>query len=721
MESLSRLLSVAVSYAWGWPLIILCLGAGIYFTIRFGAIQISGFLHALRIVKGDYDNPEDKGEISHLQALSAALSATIGLGNIAGVAVAIKSGGPGAVFWMWVVATFGMATKYTTCLLSNRYRKVFEDGSVRGGPMYFIERGLGDSFKFLAVLFAIFCTFASFGGGNMFQSNQVGEVLNGYFHIPKVLTGAVLSVLVALVIIGGIKRIGKVAEKIVPFMCIVYILGGTYVILTHIDQLPALFSLIFSDAFTNAIHKAGAGSFGYVLGSALKHGVRRAVFSNEAGLGSAPIAHAAAKTDEPVREGLVAMLGPFIDTIVVCTMTALVIIITGTYKNSGDLVIYSLDRDKQKLTEVKTIHLREKVVKVLPTDWLDDSYLMLTDKDKYRCIDLYQKDRLYTFYCSERIQDFALAGLDNDSGLELAVSEGSLIKIFKFHKNRERWYLENKKSLFFSASIIKILTHPRFNGAFILLDDEKSMYLIRNNGIRRIELVTRFSDGALFARKDGLFSLILVESDDPKKAVIRHLKPDGTLINVYSTELIAPSGRFLVHPSLGLYAQKDSRLWSFDEKAGIFRALDINLKTASTGFSFDGKVYGILPLDGVRLTAFSFDQAISGFGKYFVALAVILFAYSTMISWSYYGETGAFYLFGRSAVLPYKIIYVIAIFTGSIWQLTPIVDFSDTMFAMMAVPNIIAAMLLSSQVKRLTSDYFRRLKDGTIKIYKDAG
>jgi len=324
---MADLLGKIDSLAWGPVTIVLLVGTGLLITVLVKAIQVRKFGYAWKLISGKYDNPEDEGEITHFQALSAALSATIGTGNIAGVGTAIALGGPGAVFWMWVTAFVGMATKYAECLLSLKYRVVHEDGTVSGGPMYYLEKGLGQ--KWLGMLFALFAAIASFGIGNMVQANSVAEPVQTYFGVPKIATGIIMGILVFAVIVGGIRRIGQVASRLVPVMAVFYVLGSLWVIVINFSQVPAAFGVIFHDAFTGS---AAAGGFaGAAVAQAIRFGVARGVFSNEAGLGSAPIAHGAAKTKEPVREGLVAMLGPFIDTIVICSMTALVIVLTGAF------------------------------------------------------------------------------------------------------------------------------------------------------------------------------------------------------------------------------------------------------------------------------------------------------------------------------------------------------------------------------------------------------
>ncbi|VAW37319.1 Sodium/glycine symporter GlyP [hydrothermal vent metagenome] len=313
-------------YAWGVPSIILLVGTGLYLTLRLGFIQIRGFRHSFQLITGKFDQESDPGEVTHFQALSTALSATIGTGNIAGVATAIAFGGPGAVFWMWVTAMVGMATKFTSCLLALKFRTIHENGEVSGGPMYTLKNGLNMP-KF-GGLFAVFALIASFGIGNMVQANSVVDGLG--FIMPqvaahKLMLGVVMAIMVGLVIIGGIKRIAKVASRIVPFMAIVYSLAAVFILILNFDRIPAAFATIFN----HALNPWAAG--GGAMGAALQYGVARGVFSNESGLGSAPMAHAAARTREPVREGLVAMIGPFIDTIVICSMTALVIIVSGVW------------------------------------------------------------------------------------------------------------------------------------------------------------------------------------------------------------------------------------------------------------------------------------------------------------------------------------------------------------------------------------------------------
>ncbi len=326
LDNLTQTLGIIAGYFWGIPSIVLLVGTGLYLTIKLRFIQFRGFKHATQLVSGKFDKKTDPGEVSHFQALSTALSATVGTGNIAGVATAIALGGPGAVFWMWITALVGMATKYASCSLAVKFRHIHTDGSVSGGPMYTLLNGL--KMPKLAAMFAVFTLIASFGIGNMVQANSVVDGLARALPNAtpdKTVVGFIMAILVGLVIIGGIKRIAKVASIIVPFMAVAYCSVALIILAANYEQIPAAFGTIIN----LAINPMAAG--GAAVGAAMQYGVARGVFSNEAGLGSAPIAHASARTNEPAREGMVAMLGPFIDTIIICSMTALVIVITGNW------------------------------------------------------------------------------------------------------------------------------------------------------------------------------------------------------------------------------------------------------------------------------------------------------------------------------------------------------------------------------------------------------
>ncbi|WP_027159665.1 alanine/glycine:cation symporter family protein [Methylobacter luteus] len=334
MNIIEDWLSQASGLIWGPAMLALLLGVGVYLTIGLKALPWRKTPHAFVLLwRGRKSGPEEEGDITAFAALMTALSATIGTGNIAGVATAIFLGGPGAVFWMWMTALFGMATKYAEAVLAVQYREVDELGKYVGGPMYYIKNGLGAKWRWLAAAFALFGTLASFGIGNMVQAHSVADAVESMFHIPDWISGAVMTVFTAFVILGGINRIADVAAKLVPFMAISYIVGASIIIIADIEKVPSALGLIIDSAFNGT---AAAGGFaGAVVWAAIRYGVARGAFSNEAGLGSAPIAQAAAKTTNPVQQGMISMLGTFIDTLVVCTMTALVIVMTGAW-SSGE-------------------------------------------------------------------------------------------------------------------------------------------------------------------------------------------------------------------------------------------------------------------------------------------------------------------------------------------------------------------------------------------------
>ncbi|MDA2933299.1 alanine:cation symporter family protein [Acidobacteria bacterium AH-259-D05] len=330
MQTLDNILSVVVHYAWGAPLLILLLGGGFILVLYSRFLPFFGIKHALEILQGKFDREEDPGDISHFQALSTSLSATVGMGNIGGVAIAITQGGPGAVFWMWMAALVGMATKFFTCTLAVMYRGQDSLGKIQGGPMYYMEIGLGKKFRFLAIFFSICGTIGCLA---MFQTNQVAEMLVESYGVERWLTGLVSTFLVAVVILGGVTRIAKVASRLVPTMCLLYLMASVFVVISHYQSIPQIFAQIFHDAFTGTA--AAGGIAGISVMTVIQTGIKRAAFSNEAGIGTAPMAHGAAKTTEPVREGLVAMVGPFVDTIVVCSLTAFVILSSGNWQVRG--------------------------------------------------------------------------------------------------------------------------------------------------------------------------------------------------------------------------------------------------------------------------------------------------------------------------------------------------------------------------------------------------
>ncbi|WP_374724466.1 alanine/glycine:cation symporter family protein [Calidifontibacillus erzurumensis] len=317
------IVNMVSGWVWGPPLLVLIVGTGIFLTLRLGFLQVTTLPYALKLAFSKNQDHKSEGDISHFQALMTALAATVGTGNIVGVATAVVLGGPGAVFWMWLSAFFGMATKYAEAILAVKYRIEDKNGEMAGGPMYYLERGLGQ--KWLGVLFAFFGAIAAFGIGNMVQTNSVSSVVQATFHVPTWITGVVLTVLTALVILGGIKSIGRVTAFFVPIMALFYLIAGLIIMIMNISEVPGAIGLILKSAFT------GDAVVGGSIGAAIRWGVARGVFSNEAGLGSAPIAAAAAKTDYPARQALVSMTQVFIDTIIICSITGITLVMGGIY------------------------------------------------------------------------------------------------------------------------------------------------------------------------------------------------------------------------------------------------------------------------------------------------------------------------------------------------------------------------------------------------------
>ncbi len=532
-------------------MVLMLLGTGVYLTLRLGFIQLRRLGHGFAVTTGRYDDPEEPGDVSHFQALTTALSATVGIGNIAGVALAIHLGGPGALFWMWVTAFLGMATKYTEVTLAQKYRvveKVDEDahaweGSVSGGPMYYIEKGLGKAWKPLAVFFAIMLASVGFLTGNAVQANTVADAIQTEWGVATWITGLVTSGIVAMVILGGIARIGRVTSILAPVMAVVYVTGAMIILVLNAPQVFPTLALIVKEAFQPTAGVAGTG-IGAILVT-MMWGVRRGLFSNEAGQGSAPIAHAAAKTDEPVSEGVVALLEPFIDTIVICTMTGLVLIMTGV----------NTDR--------------------FPTEIAfsggDISYVIPDEGRGWMGVDRPQEIQVVDGYQQVAEDEAHLAWH------EVAV---------------DRLYEDEGMSIPFTGSVFPV-----------------------------------------------------------------------------AAEAQAADGREL------------ATLW------------------------------GLAPENGAPLTMLGFRrglQPIGDWGHYIVLFCVMLFAISTAISWSYYGDRSANYLLGAKAVLPYKLAFVAAHFVGAVLPLAAVWGFGDVLLAIVILPNLFALILLAPQVRQMTDDYFRR-------------
>jgi AGCS family alanine or glycine:cation symporter len=586
MQAFWGLLDSINNIIWANWVLYTVLGVGVLFTLWSGFCQYRALTHGTAVIRGIYDDKNDPGAINHFQALSAALSATVGLGNIAGVGVAVALGGPGAVFWMWMVGLFGMAIKTTEVCLSMLYRDTTNPDEPHGGPMFvaargFKEMGLGAIGKAIGGVFVVTLLISTITGGNMFQAWSVGEITEHYFKIPSVACGIVLAVVVGLVIIGGIKRIGAVAGRIVPLMCGMYLLAALVVLSLNLGAIPGMLVHIVEEAFSPT--KAEGAFLGGTAGYALLWGMKRALFSSESGQGSSPIAHSAAKTDEPVREAIVAGLEPFIDTIVVCTMTALVIMCTGTH-NRGP----------------------EAFFPAAPS-------VVMADAD------------------GDGTQDTSGSGtpLWTVSDTTLPQREGEAVRRF-----------------------------GRFTGGedvFVIV----SAFENRNTGLNLHKIM-----GATQIDNSGDARIIAwrpFESETPPVLHADSTNPEGT-------------GLWVDYP-------------------------------------------------GPSLTGHAFDAEIPGLGKWLVTLAAWLFALSTMISWSYYGEQGIVFLFGEKLVLPYKFVYCIAIVvaaSGIIRTDAQLDSLTALGTGVMLWANIPIMLIFSRTAMGAYHKYVKRLKAGDFKAERHA-
>lgn len=535
---------------------ILLLGTGIIFTLYLGFPQIRYFSHATRILRGKYAKSDAPGDTSHFQALTTALSGTVGTGNIGGVALAIYLGGPAALFWMWATAFFGMTTKFVEVTLSHKYREQTADGTMAGGPMYYMEKKL--NLKWMAVLVAVATVVSSIGSGNMPQINNIAVGLNESFGIEKWITGAILAVILALVIIGGIKRIAHVAEKVVPTMALIYFIGALAVIFANIENIGPSFAAIFSDLFTGSA--AVGGFLGASMAYALDRGVNRGLFSNEAGQGSAPIAHASAKGKEPASEGMVSLLEPFIDTIVICTITGLVILSSGVWSEKHQ---NTFDRaDMEYVSGIYTDSNAESV------------------------------NSLFTYLDKKS---------DEDGGVVL------------------------------------------YSGTIDIKDGKPvpANYTLIN--------ARSIAEDVAYLEGDKPFSgQLLIE--------------DGKILHANDIEI---SGKSLIH--------------------------------------------------SVRLTTEAFKHGFLGeAGEYIVTLGLLLFAFTTAIAWSYYGDRAMTYLFGPKAVLPYRIVYVAAFFVASFTDATIVWNLAYVTVALMTIPNLIGILMLHKDMKQTVADYWTRFRNDPV-------
>ena len=525
----------------------LLLFTGMFFTLYLGFPQIRYFRHAVSATAGKFDKEGAKGETTHFQALSTALSGTIGTGNIGGVALALHLGGPAALFWMWMTAFFGMTSKFVEVTLSHKYRSVSDDGTVSGGPMYYMEKGLNA--KWLAVIFAFATVLSSFGTGNLPQINAIASGLETTFNLEPLITACVLSVLLALVIIGGITRIARVAAAIVPTMAIIYLIGAFAVIIPNLSNVTPSFLAIFSDAFTGSA--ATGGFLGATFAYAFDRGVNRGLYSNEAGQGSAPIAHAAARTDEPAEEGMVSILEPFIDTIIVCTITGLVILSSGVWIEKFD-------------------------------------------------------------------NEFQRADMIFVEGVYAEVNDGDERKLFAYLNGNE-------------SSVVS------FNGSINVIEgraqDQNMFTLINSRSI---------AENIVFSDMEGVFtgSIEVV---------------DGSLVD----QSISVRGESLLH--------------------------------------------------SVPLTTRAFTKGLFGeYGQYIVSVGLVLFAFSTVIAWSYYGDRAMTYLFGSRSVLPYRVFFVIGFFYAALADTTLIWNISLITIVFMTVPNLLGILCMHKEVKKTINDYWNK-------------
>ena len=548
LNDLFSFLDSILGAAWYFPWLLL--GVGVFFTFYLGFPQVRYFKRAWATLTGRYTSHDAEGDTSHFQALSTALSGTVGTGNIGGVALALHLGGPAALFWMWATAFVGMTTKFVEVTISHKYRVKDDKGEMAGGPMYYMERAL--NMKWLAVFFAVATVFSTLGSGNMPQSNNMAAGLNTSFGVPTWLSGAVFAFLLGLVILGGIRRIAKVTSTIVPVMGLLYFLGALAVIISNIDTvIPAFFS-VFSSAFTNSA--ATGGFLGATFAYAFNRGVNRGLFSNEAGQGSAPIAHASARGDEPVSEGMVSLLEPFLDTLVICTLTGLVILSSGVWKEKFDNDFQTFD-----------------------TQFISGVY---TDTDPAHVDALFHHLNALT-------------------------------------KEREPVELAS--------------------GSFNVVDGR-----LADTGVTVLHNRSIAED--VYFHVNGKAYSGMVE--------IR----DGTLVDD-----VALRGKSLLH--------------------------------------------------SVPLTVEAFKRSFLGdYGQYAVTLGLMLFAFSTAIAWSYYGDRAITYLFGLRWVLPYRLFYCAAFFIAAVVDTSMVWLFSAVTLAMMALPNLFGIMLLRKDMKQTVSDYWRRFE-----------
>ncbi len=639
MEALNSIVNTANGILFHDAVVYALLATGILFTIWSGFGQYRALTHGVQVIRGRFDEKGDPGAINHFQALSAALSATVGLGNIAGVAVAVALGGPGAVFWMWVIGVVGMALKMTEVTQSMLYRNTDDPDNPHGGPMFvaregFKRLGLGWLGSIVGGLFVVTLLISAITGGNMFQAWNVAAVTQQNFNVPSVVTGIILAVLVGLVIIGGIKRIGSVAGRIVPAMCGLYLVAALVVLVMNIADVPAMLALIVKCGL--GIEQAGADRafIGGTLAFAFSWGVKRALFSSEAGQGSAPIAHAAARTKEPVREGVVAGLEPFIDTLVVCTLTALVILSTGAWNRDHETVLPA---------DAAIVPLQSLVLSPQAAANGGESPRTLEGRILGRTGDEFNflvdaEDAILTVRRSE-IDAGATAALGEvDPATGVATVAG-------------QWIIATET-----------LDAPPRNDA-----------ALRNNS------------GKDWKAGDSLFVLVDLGGEASTDT--------GTTLARFYGDVRTAEGRQII--AWRPFEAESAPALTTDESGNVM-------------------VYG--DYAGAALTAHAFDRAVPGLGKYLVTIAAWLFAISTMISWSYYGEQGVYYLGGRDwAVLGYKFVYCALIVVSCLGfiKTDAELDMWTTLgLGVMLVVNIPIMLIFGGQAMKAYHEYIGKLSRG---------
>ncbi|MYD42867.1 MAG: sodium:alanine symporter family protein [Gammaproteobacteria bacterium] len=609
------------------------LGVGVWFTIYLGVPQFRYFTRAWRILFGKEGDASAPGDTTHFRALTTALSGTVGTGNIGGVAFALFLGGPAALFWMWATAFVGMTTKFVEVTLSHKYRDFDENGEVAGGPMYYMEKRL--NMKWLAVIFAVATLFCAIGTGCLPQSNNLAKGLEASFGIPTWTSGLVLAVLLGLVVIGGIKRIAAVASKIVPAMAAFYLIGAIGVIVVNIENIWPSFLSIFSSIFSGSAALGGflGASFAY----AFTHGVNRGIFSNEAGQGSAPIAHASAKADHPIPEGLVSLLEPFIDTLVICTITGLVILSSGA--------------------------------------WADKFQNEFTRSDT---------EILASAYSDANPADVVLLS----AHLDRAPPTNDPVKAFTGELNV-------------------------VDGAIV----ETNITVIHNRSIA--ENVEVLKDGELYSGslivENGNY---ITDVDLQGKSLIHSV---NLTVEAFKRGLMGDFGQYAVTLSLVLFAFSTALAWSYyGDRAILYlfgaRALMPyrlvyclgSLIVENGNYITDVDLQGKSLIHSVNLTVEAFKRGLMGdFGQYAVTLSLVLFAFSTALAWSYYGDRAILYLFGARALMPYRLVYCLAFLLGSFLATSLIWEIAAVMVVLMALPNLFGISLLSREMKSTVQDFVR--------------